>query len=182
MVLFTPRLATGLAAIIALAGCAAGGAARQSELDVSQLVRTEPTDLQVIDVLPRGLGSTRQAGLIIAVRDEDPRVSVREAFALRQSDERYEAEARRTLVTYELRPEDQTRFAQTMVRLRAQMLAGYAQVSLGAATGVCDEAGVSLAPGPLSTILRNAGTGRTILTIPPGEPVAAIKERAPFCT
>lgn len=173
-----------LPCLLWLAACAAppGPVDGLSELDISQLVQTEPADLRVVDVLPRGLGSGGEAVMLFQVEDENPEVAAQEIFDLRLVEERYEPEAQRTLAIYVLQPGDHDRFTQAQIRLRAQLIAGYAQVLLLADSAVCDEAGVALSSGQSPLLIQNAATGRTILTIRPTEPLRDIKERVEFCT
>lgn len=175
------KLLAILIAAASLSACAGHGTGPHGELDASQLVRTEPADLRVIDILPRGIGSTGEAILELEVFDEDPRVAAQEAFDLARADERFEADAARTVVTYVLQPQDHTRFAQVMVRLRAQLLIGYGRVAVSARTGICDEAGVTLTRGRAPTVIQNAETGRMILALAPVASPRDLKRRAPYC-
>lgn len=179
-----PRRLAAILFCLALSACAVppGGG---GDLDVSQLVRTEPGDLRMIDVLPRGLGPGGEALLLIVVQDENPEVATSESFELTLADATWQPEQARTIATYRLKPGDYERWRKVQIRLRAQMLAGYADVGMDANTTVCDEAGVSLAtgdPGRSPLLVQNAATGRTILTVTAGESLATIKERVPFCT
>lgn len=170
--------------LAALAGCAVPGGSGRTTLDASQLVRTEPGSLQLVDVLPRGLGPGGEAFVTLVVRDENPEVATEQRFALRLADATYRPEQRVTVATYVLERDDFERWRSVQIRLRAQMLAGYADVGIDINSTVCDEAGVALettnpANSPLS--LRNAETGRAILTVTASEPLSVIKERVPFC-
>jgi hypothetical protein len=180
----SPRLAAALICAV-LSGCAVSSSRDGGDLDVSQLVRTEPADLRLVDVLPRGLGPGGQAIVVVDVRDENPEVATTQSFELGLADTSYQAEERRSVATYVLAGKDYDRWRQVQIRLRAQMLAGYADVGVDANSTVCDEAGVALAtgdPGKSPLMMQNAATGRTILKVTAGEPLTGIKERVPFCT
>ncbi|MFV0245225.1 MAG: hypothetical protein ACK5IB_09435 [Qingshengfaniella sp.] len=181
MKVFRVLRAAALPCSLLLAGCVAPGTST-SEVDVSQLVQTAPADLRVVDILPRGLGSGGEALLLIEISDDNPDIASSESFELTPTGETYDAENRRTIATYSLSRADQRRFTEMQVKIRAQLLAGYAQVRLAADSAVCDEAGVELVSGTSPLMVQNAATGRTIYTVMPDEPLATIKDRVPFCT
>lgn len=175
------RFVLALISLAVLAGCVQPGGGEQ-DIDISQFVQTEAKNLRAIDLLPRGLGSDGEALLLVEIADESPEIATSELFDLKLASQVYDAENRRTVVTFVLSSSDYRRFTEVQIKLRAQLLAGYAQLRMIADSTVCDEAGVELERNDSPLVIQNAATGRTIMTVRPSENLSAIKDRVPYCT
>ncbi len=170
-----------LALLAVCVGCAAPDP--MGEFNLSQLVQTDPADLRQVVILPYGLASSGTSALAVALDSTDPQLSAEARFDLVALEAQNDTANQRTISTFGLATADYRRFAELQVRLRAALLTGTpVRPDLDGRFGTCDEAGVQLRDSAVQAILRDAASGRVILSDRLAAADAArLKAVSPYC-